>query len=373
MVDLAWDEKSGERSGLLRLTNLTKRPLPLKLSSESALKFPALIDLKAGEAKNFKVSATGVAAVSAQILVESELHQELVKIEAKPPPARLEVIRPAEKQLSFELMDTDKAPEYEIVVKNVGGEKAYVYAEAPRPFIVRAGQDPTELAAGKEMTIKVSIDPSEVGSYSRQLTVLGTANQIQFALNALVTRNVDRSEAGVSLPNLEPLVSKSESMRQANQPNFVLWNIGRDDKRRVELADIPIVQKIYLEEQSRRKLVISWDHPGDSSLDYIVEFENYEGEEGKLPTPVWYQVEDEYIEIEKTDKLARATLKKLAPGRRFRIRVRTINKDGHSSYPTRAERVQTLPAGGGGKLVIALPILVIGGVAYYVWRRRQEV
>ncbi|MGI9239158.1 MAG: fibronectin type III domain-containing protein, partial [Verrucomicrobiales bacterium] len=365
-----WDGAAGLRTADLRIANLTDRKLPLKLSAALPLEIEPVIVLEPKEARNVLVSVGGIEAFQGSLTISSEHHEEVMRVRARPTPAKIRVVKPEGRSFNFELMDTDTPPVHEIVVLNEGGSKAFIYAETGRPFYVVDGGDPTELAPGETMKISASMDPREVGTFERSLSVLGTANKIDFQLSALVTRNVDRSQVGVNLPELAPLITAQQAKLLNVLPDFKTRLLGKNDKRRVVKPEIPSVGKIYLEKQERRKLVLSWDHPGSPDLDYILEVEVYKREEDALPSVTWYQA-SEHVTVDKDEQGAKMTLKKLQPGRQFRIRILTINKDGHSSRPSRAELVYTLPPG--RRAMWLLPFfLVIGGGGFYVWRRRQN-
>jgi hypothetical protein len=344
--------------------------LPLKLTAPLPLDVEPVIVLEPKQAISIPVEIGGIEAYRGNLTIASEHHEEAMPIAARPTPAEIKVLQPAERGFNFELMDTDTPPVYQIVVRNLGGSKAFIYGETARPFYVVEGGDPTGLAPGKDMVIKVSMDPRSVGTFERSLSILGTANRIEFQLSALITRNVDRTKVGVNLPELAPLISAQQAKLLDVLPDFKTRLRGTNDKLRVVKPEIPSVSQIYLQEQGRRKLVLSWDHPGSPEMDYLLEVEVYKREEGSLPSVTWFEA-TEHVKVEKDDKTATMTLSKLKPGKQFRIRILTINKDGHSSLPSRGELVYTLPAS--RRAIWLLPFaLVVGGSGFYVWRRRQH-
>ena len=370
-LDLDWDESTAKRAGKMPLANVTDTPLQLKVSAEPPLRVERLITLEPKQAFDLPLVLDGIERYRGKLVVESEHYQTDIAIVAEATPAAVEVVSPDVRDFSFELMDTDTPPVYEVVVRNNGGKPAFIYGATSRPFKVIEGGEPTELASGDEMSITFSMDASEVGSFARQLVIEGTRSQVAFELSATVTRDTYREKAKVHLPDLIPLISPHEEKRLRLVPNQIVWNVGLNNTRRIYNDEVPTVGTVYLEEQTSRKLVLSWDHPGAADLDYILEFEVYEGEEGKVPQPVWYQAEAKHVKLVKDDKTATLTLKKLRPDRQFRIRILTIDANGHSSRPSRAERVYTLPAKGLPAWLL-LPVLVVLGCAgFYFWRRRQ--
>jgi hypothetical protein len=368
--DLDWDEASKKRTGSFRLANLTDRKLALKLTASEPLEVERLVVLEPRKASNVPVSLGGIEEFEGQLLVESEHHRDSVPVHAKPTPANIVVLKPAEaRHFKFELMDTDSPPVYEVVVTNSGGGKAFIYGETSRPFYVVEGGDPTELASGKQMKITVSMDPREVGKYERPLYILGTANKIEFQLSALVTRDVDRTKVGVNLPDLAPLISSQETLLYNNLPDPMTRVFNHTDKTRIERETIPPVQKLYIKEQGSRKLVFTWDHPGSPDLNYLLEVEVYERNEDGLPKIVWYEASD-HVTIDKDDKTATMTLKKLQPDRQFRMRVLTMDRNGHTSVPSRSYLVYTLPPGR-KPLWLLVPFFLVVGGGFYVWLRRR--
>ncbi|MFT4550271.1 MAG: hypothetical protein ACI8XO_004661 [Verrucomicrobiales bacterium] len=372
-LDLDWDEASGTRRGILRLANRTDRQLPLKLIVPLAIELDRVIVLEPREAKDFPVSLSGTATFRDEIVIESEHHQASLALRGRATPVKIRVLKPVDKRrFDFELLNTETPPVYEVVVTNTGGRTAFIYGEASRPFFVKEGRDPTELATGAQMKISVSMDPREVGTYQRTLKILGSANEITFDLHALITRNVDRTQAGVRLPNLEPIMTQQQRELLGLLPSPMQRINNISARNRVILKEIPTVKKLYLEEQGARKLVLSWDHPGSSELDYLLEVEVYEKGERGIPKIVWHQADDpKRVVIEKGDEKVTMTLKKLVPGRQFRLRILTMNKDGHTSKPSRSALVYTLQPKR-IKLWLLLPfVAILGGGGFYVWRRRQ--
>ena len=316
---------------------------------------------------------SGIAAFRGDLTIASQHHEDTITVTAKATPARIEVLKPQAQRFESVLLDTDEPPVHEVVLINVGGQSAVVYGQTSRPFSVVEGGDPAELASGEQMTVKVTLDRKNIGTFDRALNILGTANKIKFQLSAQVSRETSREAVGVSLPGLPPLIDPGDSRFYNVLPDRETRIHGVNDKNRVIKPEIPTVEQIYLEKQTQRKLVFSWDHPGSPDNQYILEIEVHDkGEPGTFPRAVWYAA-TEHVKVEKDAKGARMTLSKLQPGRSFRMRIVTMNNVGHYSEPSRSELVYTLPAGR-KKLWLWLPLCaVLGGGGFYVWWRRQQI
>jgi len=374
-LEVEWDEESGQRQGIFGVKNLTRRPLPVLIKATEGVTVASDLVLEPEETVEVPVSIDGIHAASGIISLTTKHLEQRLRVSARATPALLEVLKPeVDRQFMFALKESETAPIYEIEVVNRGGKTAFIYAETSRPFRILEGAKPIGIESGESVIFKVDVDPEVAGNYTSPLKILGASAPVEFSMVAEIKLDPESGRNEVVVADLPDAISKEDKLllKVIDSPEGRLF--GETETRRNVVSEVPTVEEVFLEKQGSRKLVFSWEHPGSSANNYIIEVEHKVIEEGeKMPHAVWKEAPAEFVKFKATDKEAFVTLKKLRPDYGFRFRVITVNSAGQTSTPTRSYMVSTLPRSNTRFLLVLPLFLVVGGGGFYFWRRRQQI
>ncbi len=435
-VELALDENTGERSGEILLDNPGSKPVLLEARASERLQ-ASLLDgyiLPPGErtAIPVRLGATDTAPFDGNVefLMRSG-YAKPVRVIAPVVPGRLVVTVPdslTSELINFGKVEAGRSLERGIVVTNRGGVAVPVDFHLPAPFQLLTKPSP-QLAPLSAMNLTLGIFPaaSQRGLVDVTMTVNGPDQSVPLRLLANVVAPVGGSpgRSGVSAPNLPAQGFRiGGSSRPAEEPDpaddpeanaaFAAGarfdpTIGRDAPRRVarlpgrdeesteeddpelsglDLEPVDLVSRnldlslrkpedLTLLSSRKDALTLAWTAPrGDDPVGYELEVKAFHfDEEAGTARTVWMPYPA--VQIERIDRLVKATVAKLSPAQKYEFRVVLTTEDGRSSPPSESIQAITALPMDWTYIYLFLGLVFFGALGYGGWRvylaRRPEV
>lgn len=391
-VELALDERSGERRGEIELVNEGNKAVAVEARASTRLQSSLLEGYLLAPGKSTKVpvhlGATDTAPFDGS--VEFSLtngYAKSARVIAAVVPARLEVSVPnslSAELLNFGRVEAGHSEERAITVTNRGGVGVPLEFHVPEPFRLLTNPGP-QLAPLAAVDLSIALMPtaSRRGVVDVTMNVMGDGRTIPIRLLGNVVAPAGGSAPASTAPNLppkgfrlgaaapsaatpEPSAAAPSSEAAGSAPASSLptplgpvtdpvasgdWQDGlsvgeRDEHRSVHgIVSRPIVSRkvdpalrrpedLTVLKSGSHFLEIGWTAPKETEhARFDIEMRGLlVNAETGAPESVWAPYPG--VEIERIDRLAKARISKLNPASRYDIRVVLTTEDGRSSRPS---------------------------------------
>ncbi len=384
-VDLAWDDEKGRRVGTISLANATDVTQQLTITSDQRLWLQASVKVPARKTVDVEafVPASDVAAYRGEVTVASPAYSERVEVRGAKLPTVVTVVDPESGVLVFEGAPGDGLIEKRIVLKNLGGEKAFIYCEAQLPFSVVKGSDSVAIEPDGEVAFTIAMNTRKSGTFEGRLAIIGGPRRVEVPMKGVVEVSAS------TLPEVSPHQTNQRNPRNTKRPdgrtNLLSptsddWveqefyrTVGVDTQDREFSADIPTIKGFYLKKRDKDRLDIWWKHPeGGENYKYVMEAKwvKHDHATGDMVSQ-WVPLRG--VEFEADGKGVTAVLDGLRPNANYVLRVLTKNGDEIYSEPSHEFNFATAIAKRrGGFVWILLVLLALAAGGYFYWRRNLE-
>ncbi len=365
------------RSAQIRIDNPGDQAISLTVSAPERLRLdrsPISLPTGGTHLLEVRLPPADVAEFVGAITLKAPFHSIEITTLADAAPAQVEIVEPIAPDLRFD-GDYGKALEGKIVVRNTGGEVAFISARVNPPFVIAEGRGGIELKPGGTLTYNISLDPPHVGMIEEVLKLEGAGNPIEFPLRGLITLppGMESAPTAPRGPDRPPAPEGERKELRLSVRNLV---VGVPEAKRKSGDYVPVVQRANLISQDGGEISFEWPHPAVGDWGYVVETRVHRvHDETGIPLPAWVEVGSESMTM-KIDRVGgRAEVRGLPPGGRYAFRLVTRDKEGNYSAPSKSLVVLTEAAKssffGWLRLWMLGVIAVLAVVGILIWRRVQ--
>lgn len=212
-LSLVLDEKTGERSAVLALSNSRPHPVRVIMKHPDRLHAPEEMEVAAGSRSDLRIAipAGDVEGFKDELVIVAGENVIRVPVEARPKPAVLQVLVPASLSLDFGAVMQRNPASREIVLSNAGGEPLIVEARARPPYALEGQFKSLRVEPRAQTRFKVVLQTEQLGSCPGELELSSSSVRMLIALSADVQESrlpasMAASDPAPVAPTLAPII-----------------------------------------------------------------------------------------------------------------------------------------------------------------------
>ncbi len=362
VVELKFDRRLRKRIGSVEILNREDQPQTVQIEHGERLSVPEKLEL-AGHEKavlNIEVPGADVERVDEKLLAISG--QYLAELLVKAPPIG-PVLEIDKQMLSFEDASIERASTATLQIENIGGSRAFVRAEAPAPFQVRADDSSFTLEPGARRAVRIAFQPPEAGAFRTTLRLKFGDEELLVPVEA---RAVGQRATVYARPQ-RPSVARGEQSLAA-APGGERFDSGTSLAEPAPMTrKAPAITGVKVRSVDRNSCTLAWRALDAGTGRYVIERRelSLRGEE----------LEEKWVPVTgaafaQTGREVHATIQKLAPNSSYFFRVSAVEISGELSEPSFTVSVKTPQAPPIFTPMRVLSVLLVG-MLIAIWRQRR--
>ncbi len=345
------------RAAVFELTNHTETDQTVRLMADQRLLCENELTIRPGQTVPVVVrtAENDPAELDGTVTLQAGPYISQVTVTAAALPA---MIRAVERSIDLGVVTANTPGNGKLTLRNSGGLAGRATVAATVPF--RVPSQPFDLPPGATVEVPISLDPYAPGAVEQGIQVRSGSESFTIPAKAIIVPPgaSARSGGGRSSADAGDMSPPSTPMPvSVHEIEF-----GKADPK-------TLVRPILVEPT---RCTLEWHSELSDSPTFVAERRQlYIGNDGKIATR-WEKLP---FKIERSGSHVHGTLDKLAPGLRYTVRVRSVDRYGdpgprvfETSFSTTALR----PSNAKASILTALVLAAAGGGAFFFWRRRQQ-
>lgn len=395
-LTLLLDEKSGERSAILALSNSRPFPVRVIMKHPTRLQAPEEVEVAAGARSDLRIAlpAGDVEGFTDELVVVAGEDLIRVPVESKPKPAVLQVLVPASLSLDFGAVTQRVPAAREVVLSNAGGEPLVIEARVRPPYALESQFKSLRIDPRAQARFKIVLQTDQLGASPGELDLSSSSVRMLVNLSADVQPPMATGPMPGADESAAPAATSQSPAASAGNPEDpdaeVTPNLfaGRNTLQTLFMTYIstrglplpksqinPYLERITSMEVlslSRDEATIAWPEPTVPPSGWVVEMGTQVLDPAtELFIKHWTRHTDWELVDADPEKIA-LRLRNLQPSTVYEVRVMGVDREGKLAEPEATLIFETEAPWRLSPWFWRLLILVVLGViGRYLYRLRQ--
>lgn len=354
---LAHEAATSVRAAVFELTNHTENDQVVRLIADRRLLCESELTIRSGQTVPVVVrtAENDAAELDGTITLQAGPYISQVSVVAAALPAKIEA---AERSIDLGVVTANTPGHARLTLRNRGGVAGRATLTAPLPF--RVPLQPFDLPPGDQVEVPISLEPYPPGAVEQAIQIDPGGPSFNVPIKVIIVppgASAMRSGGGSS-------PSDSPDTRALSTPMPMSVHdieFGQADPRTV-------VRPILVEPT---RCTLEWHGELSDSPTFVAERRQLYIDDGKIATR-WEKLP---WKVERSGLFVHGTFDHLAPGQRYTVRIRSVDRDGDPGprvFETSFSTAVPQPSKAKTGVITVLLLAGAGAGAFLFWRRRQQ-